>query len=547
MRFSPRLAATPLLLAVFGIPSGGSLSGAPTPDAQQARPADSPATLVAQGSAEIQRGEFQAAKESFERALRLDPKSFTALTYLGILADREGNLAEAEGRFAAAVATAPSSPEARNNHGAILLKLGNKFQALKEFEASLRLNPKQPGALVNLAQIHFGNGTPDELRAAQTLFDRAWRLAPDAEIARALVVIPLRLHEPVAAARAFPKYSGLLATAPESVSSAKARGELCTALFEAGLFQESAQELQAAVQAEPDDPKTIALLARAHREEKDYRAAEETLRSAIARKLESAGIYSELAEVCDATGRIEDAIPAMHRAVQLDSGSQAYRFRYAMLLIDAKAPEAAVMRLQEAVKDFPVSPGLWFAMGLAQYSDGKFEKAATAFSHALELDPKMAPALTYLGIIAVDEGKDAEAVSHYEKALAADERSSVTHYLLSEALAKLSPPDDAGAEAHLKLALMLDTGFAEARLALGKLYLRTNRLDKAAQELEEIVKMDPNLVQTYFQLSRVYTRQKRTQEAKAMADKFEELSKAQKQQSENERRDILRRLANVRF
>ncbi|PYS26485.1 MAG: hypothetical protein DMG11_19740 [Acidobacteria bacterium] len=131
--------------------------------------------------------------------------------------------------------------------------------------------------------------------------------------------------------------------------------------------------------------------------------------------------------------------------------------------------------------------------------------------------------------------------------MAADERSSVTHYLLSEALAKLSPPDDAGAEAHLKLALMLDTGFAEARLALGKLYLRTNRLDKAAQELEEIVKMDPNLVQTYFQLSRVYTRQKRTQEAKAMADKFEELSKAQKQQSENERRDILRRLANVRF
>ena len=515
--------------------------------APQTGPAERVAALIQEGVTEMERGAPQDAKRSFERALRIDPKNVPALTYLGILADRQGNLPEAERRFAAAVAAAPSSPEARNNLGAALLKLEQKRRAAVEFSASLRLNPKQPGALVNLAQIHFGDGSPDELRAAQALFERAWALAPDAEIARALVVIPLRLQDPAEAARKFPKYFELLNGAPQSTASPRARSELGAALLEAGLPKEAAQELQAAVDAEPDDTNQVVLLARAYREQKDFSAAEKALRSKIARRRETAAIDAELAEVYDASGRVEDAIPAMRRAIQLNHASQAYRFRYAILLIDAKAPEAAVMRLEEAVKDFPASPGLWFAMGLAQYSDGKFEKAATAFSHALELDPKMAPALTYLGIIAVDEGKDAEAVSHYEKALAADERSSVTHYLLSEALAKLSPPDDAGAEAHLKLALMLDTGFAEARLALGKLYLRTNRLDKAAQELEEIVKMDPNLVQTYFQLSRVYTRQKRTQEAKAMADKFEELSKAQKQQSENERRDILRRLANVRF
>ena len=98
-----------------------------------------------------------------------------------------------------------------------------------------------------------------------------------------------------------------------------------------------------------------------------------------------------------------------------------------------------------------------------------------------------------------------------------------------------------------KRALELDPGFLQAHLALGKLYLRAYRFQDAAGELESVVRADSKLAEAYYQLSRAYTRLKRREDAQRAATKFEQLSNDQKQQSENERREIVRRLANVRY
>ena len=508
---------------------------------------ESAAKLVADGAAALERGETAQAKSFFRRALAMDPKNITARTYLGIIADRAGELAEAERQFAAAAAAAPFSPEARNNHGAILLKLGRKQEAAAEFESSLRIDPKQPAALVNLAQIQYATGSSEGLRAAQELFERARALAPDAETARALIVIALRLHEPAKVVAEFPDYSARLIGAPDSVAAPAARAELGAALLEAGLAKEAAGELDAAVKADLSNVNEIVLLARAYHEQKDDETAGRTLQSALARGMEAAPLFAALAEVYEGNGQIEKAIPAMRRAIQLDPKSEAFRFRYAMLLTSANAPQAAVIRLREALDDFPGSSKLWFAMGVAQFTDNKNQEAVNAFSRALEGDPKMSPALAYLGMICDDEGRVSDAVAYYQKAIAAEEPSAVNHYLIAEAFTKLTPADDVQAQQHLKRALELDPGFLQAHVALGKLYLRANRFPDAAGELESVVRMDPTLAETYYQLSRVYTRLKRREDAQAAAARFEQLSNEQKEQSENERRKIVRRLADVRY
>jgi Tfp pilus assembly protein PilF len=505
------------------------------------------AKMVAGGAAALERGETATAKSFFRRALAMDPKNITARTYLGIIADRAGELAEAERQFAAAAAAAPSSPEVRNNHGAILLKLGRKQEAAAEFEASLHLDPRQPAALVNLAQIRYATGSSEGLRAAQELFERARTLAPDAETARALIVIALRLHETAKAAAEFPDYSARLGGAPESVAAPAARAELGAALLEAGLAKEAAGELDAAVHAHLSNVSEIVLLARAYHEQKDDEAAGRTLESALARGVEAAPLFAALAEIYEVSGQIEKAIPAMRRAIQLDPKSEAFRFRYAMLLTSANAPQAAVIRLREALDDFPGSSKLWFAMGVAQFTDNKNKEAVDAFSRALERDPKMSPALAYLGMICDDEGRIPDAVAYYQKTLAAEEPSAVNHYLIAEAFTKLTPADDDQAQKHLKRALELDPGFLQAHLALGKLYLRANRFQDAAGELESVVRADSKLAEAYYQLSRAYTRLKRREDAQRTATRFEQLSNDQKQQSENERREIVRRLANVRY
>jgi len=289
------------------------------------------------------------------------------------------------------------------------------------------------------------------------------------------------------------------------------------------------------------------LLARAYREQKNLSAAGHTLEAALARGVQSAPLYTALAEVYEESGHAEKAIPAMRHAIQLDPGSEQYRFRYAMLLTDTQAPQAAVIRLQEALKEFPRSALLWFAMGIAHFEDNKYEDAAKAFSRAVELDAQMLPALLYQGMVRVDQGSVSDALPYYRRALALDDGSAVAHYLIAQAFSKLSPPDEQEAESHLKRAVLLDPGFEQARLELGKLYLRSNRLTEAAVELEAIIKADPKLAEAYYQLGRTYVRLKKMDEAQTIMAKFESLSKSEKEQSESQRRDIVRRLADVRF
>ena len=96
-----------------------------------------------------------------------------------MIAAEANDLKEAEQHFAAAASLAPSDPSTRNNYGAILMRLGRTAQARTEFEASLKLNPDQPSALTNLAQIYFDRGQPDDLQMARSLLERAAKITSD--------------------------------------------------------------------------------------------------------------------------------------------------------------------------------------------------------------------------------------------------------------------------------------------------------------------------------------------------------------------------------
>lgn len=533
-----------------------------------ARAADTPAQkgagraraagLVSEGAAALARGDEASARDSFRRALDADPDNVDAHTYLGVLADRGGDLREAERHFAAAATNAPFSASARNNFGAILVRLGRPQLAAAQFEASLKLDPDQPNALVNLAQIRFASGGPEDLRASRALFERAMRVAPDAEIARALVVISLRLGEKEKAAAGYRDYAGRVSaarpasTAPRPsaaapAASAASRAELGEALLEAGVFAEATEELNAALSLDPSNAEAVTALGRAYLKRGDVRAAGRTLEAAVARGLDPAPVYAALADVYEAGGYVEHAIPAMRLAIARDPHNELYRLRYGMLLNDTKAPAAAVIRLREALSEFPDSSRLWLALGIAQQSDGKNEDAQASFERALELDPRSAPALAYLGSAYAERGQYKEAASFYERAVAADPGLAVPYYLAADALLKQPEVEAARVEKYLTRAVELEPDFAQAHLALAKLDVRAGRWPEAAAQFERVIRLDPQSAEAHYQLARVYVRLKKTGEAERELAVFKHLSDAQKEKRETDRRDLLRRLANVRF
>ncbi|HVF67235.1 MAG TPA: tetratricopeptide repeat protein [Pyrinomonadaceae bacterium] len=530
------------------------------PGRAQARDETRASVLVAEGADALARGDEGSARDSFARALQSDPDNVDAHTYLGVLFDRAGDLKEAERHFAAAAAFAPFSASVRNNYGAVLVRVGRTQLAAAQFEASLKLDSAQPSALVNLAQIKFNSGKPEDLRAARDLFTRAHAVAPDAEIARALVVISLRLGERDAAAAAYREYSARAASSSASqtssptatpsspdASSPASRATLGAALLEGGLVGEAVSELNAAVALDPSNVDALVALARAHLRLRDIKSAGRTLEAAVARGVADARVYAALADVYEAGGYVENAIPAMRLAIERDPRNESYRLRYGLLLNDTKAPAAAVIRLREALNEFPNSSPLWLALGIAQMGDGKSDDARKSFERALELDPRSAPALAYLGSTYGERGQYAEAASYYERAVNAAPGVAVPYYLAADALLKQPEVDAPRVERYLARAVELEPDFASAHMALAKLYVRGERWAEAAAGFERVTRLDPDSAEAHYQLGRVYVRLKRAAEAQRELDRFKQLSDAQKEKRETDRRDLLRRLANVRF
>lgn len=504
--------------------------------AAQANSADQ---LIAEAATSIQNGNFAAAKPLLQRALKIAPNNAAAHTLAGIVAERENNLQTAEKHFAAASRLLPKSAKTRNNYGAILLRLNRKTEAAREFTASLTANPAQPSALVNLAQIRLSE---NDLAAARQLFEKAKAIQPDAEIARALLAISLHLKNAEQAKSDFQEYFNL-----SKNTTGAARNELAALLLENGLAAEAVQELKASLALDSSNINSLVLLSRAYLQQKDVRAAGLLLESAVARGTDDARIYAALAEVYKSGGFMENAIPAMRRAIEKEPASEFYRAQYGFLLIDSRAPAAAVIRLKEAVKEFPNSSRLWLALGIAQQIEGEMTDAQQSFEKSLQIEPKSVPALAYLATSFAERAQYAEAVKMYERALAFDEKNAVLNYLLADALLKIPASDPKLIEKHLARAVELDEKLSSAHLSLGKVYARAEKWQPAAVEFELAVKYSPDLAEAYYQLGRALARLKRSDESRAVLEKFKKLNDTQTAKKETDRRDLVRRLANVRF
>ena len=406
----------------------------------------------------------------------------------------------------AIVILAVSAVVAQVNDGVAAFQRGDKTRAKLIFEQTLKNDPRNVDAHTYLGMIAADANKLDE---AERHFAAAATLAP---------------------------------------SEPSTRNNYGAILLRLGRTTQAQAEFAASLKLNANQPSALINLAQIYFDRgqlDDLRMAGSLLERAVANGVDDAKIYAALAQVYEADGHYENAIPAMRLAVQRDPQNEVYHFRYGLLLTDSHAPAAAIVRLQEALKQFPNSARLWLALGIAQLTYGQNVEAENSFKRSLAVDAKLVPALAYLGMTYSERGAYDKAVSFYEQAIALNPQLAALHYLIADTLLKTSNADTNRAEKYLKRATEIDPNLAAAYLTWGRLYVRSNRYTEAAPLLERAVSLQPELVEAHYQLSRVLVKLKRTDEANRELAIFKQLSEKQKEQ--NESREIVRRLANVRF
>ena len=140
-----------------------------------------PEAANAAGVVQAQAGQPAAARQSFERALALDPGDPAANLNLGLLLLRAGDAAGARERLERAVAARPESSTAWNALGQARSMAGDDKGALACWEKAVALDGRQYDALFNLA---IASGRAGDAAGARRALERFLTTAPALPYAR---------------------------------------------------------------------------------------------------------------------------------------------------------------------------------------------------------------------------------------------------------------------------------------------------------------------------------------------------------------------------
>lgn len=178
------------------------------------------------------------------------------------------------------------------------------------------------------------------------------------------------------------------------------------------------------------------------------------------------------------------------------------------------------------IGSYPRSSNAELLLGSTYHEEHRYELAESHFARAMELDPRNHQVRLHYGLCLYNLGKADEARKMFESLLEVKPNHPDPHYALG--LLDFDADDLASAEVRFKTAIELGKALpggrnGKALMGLADVYVRTGRLEEAKVELERAVKLNADLYEAYFKLSRVLQRlgnAKGAERARAMYEKI---------------------------
>jgi tetratricopeptide (TPR) repeat protein len=173
--------------------------------------------------------------------------------------------------------------------------------------------------------------------------------------------------------------------------------------------------------------------------------------------------------------------------VDMDAGDALAHNRLGVILLMMDSLDCGTQEIQWAVE---LEDKAEYHLDLA-YAQSLFDEGeATGEANlATSMEPENLDALLFLGALYMDLSRTADAFDTYKEAEALFPDNDLIHYLLGTVYFSVNNVLMAGTE--METAVDLNPDNYMARKALAELYLISGRDDKAIDQLEELVRMEP--------------------------------------------------------
>ena len=241
--------------------------------------------------------------------------------------------------------------------------------------------------------------------------------------------------------------------------------------------------------------------------------AEEVLRAALGRHPGHAALHFLESQLLQRSRRLEEAVTAARRAVELDPRRSRWHDHLAVLLVEAGQPEAAEAVLCQALERRVESAGLCFRLSRL-WQRQRPQQALALARQAAMLEPQKPDLREHLVglLIELDEEDEAEAV--LREALERHPGHAALHFHRSRLLQRNRRLEEAVTAA--RRAVELDPRRARWYDHLAALLMEEGRLAEAEAELRQALDQNVESGGMYFRLSRLLQGQ-RPEEALAAA------------------------------
>jgi tetratricopeptide (TPR) repeat protein len=282
-------------------------------------------------------------------------------------------------------------------------------------------------------------------------------------------------------------------------------------------------------------PPQALMLAEQHRRAGRLREAETLSRTALEVAPGSAEAAHELGLIAYQSGKLDEAIGHIRRAVDLDGKVAIYHANLGEMCRLAGRPEEGIQHGKQALELDPDNPGALSNVGIALfelkrldealahydralalnpdfieahsnrgnalYALKRLPEAEAAHRGALALNPRFAQAWNNLGTVLRDLKRPEEALAAYRKALDQAPNDPDTLDNLALALQDLDRRDEAVAT--LRRALAVETRNDKIHLHLGSLLLDQHKPDEAAAAAERALALNPGSHDTVNLMGRI--------------------------------------------
>ena len=353
-----------------------------------------------------------------------------------------GNLDEAA-RTLQSDSAALKTPVGQNILGDVYLRRGNAREALKAFDAALKIAPQMPEAHCNRAAALQDLGRLEDALAAA---DRAIRFRPQYATAffnRGNALKDLARYE-----EAQDAYSKALALRPAFPEALLNRGHMRLAL---GRWLDALSDFNKAVGIDSSNVGAHVGRAGAYRGLHDMPAAFAAIDAATALEPDSLDVALIRTDVLMAADRYEEALAAADAAIAIaPESSRAYAAR-ANALGELKRHDEGLVAAEEAVRLSPKAPGAHVARAAALMGLGRPDDALAALKTA---EKSGAAGVSYLqgkALALSAIGNQAEALALFERAVALEPNNATLRYNRAFMLLKLGRFEEGWAEHEWRL------------------------------------------------------------------------------------------------